>query len=101
LKVKKAIIIINICCLEFCEDKVALLGSPDLPPAPFVTKDGTTRYEVERISNARTHKDQEDLWVEWEGHNQLQNRWLHQDVLMANMQNLVLTFDTRPCTFKA
>jgi len=60
-----------------------------------------TRYEVRRISNARIHKGQAELWVEWKGYDQSQNCWVHLDILMADVPELVKAFDARPSTFKA
>jgi len=92
---------INIRSLQFFEERDARLVVPDLPPAPLVTKDGTTRYEIKRIFNTRTHKGEEELCVEWKGYNQSQNCWAHRNVLMADVPHLVRTFDTNPSIFKA
>jgi len=67
----------------------------------LVTKDGTTRHEIKRISNARTHKGQAELWVEWKGYDQSQNCWVHQDILMTDVPHLVRAFDANLCIFKA
>jgi len=67
--------------LKFFEEHNARLVGPDLPPTPLVTKDGTARYEIKRISNARTHKGKEELWVEWKGYNQSQFFWVNREIL--------------------
>jgi len=54
-----------------------------------------------RISNARIHKGQAELWVEWKGYNQSQFFWVHWDILMSDVPELVKAFDARPSTFKA
>jgi hypothetical protein len=67
----------------------------------LVTKDGTARYEIKRISNARTHKGKEELWVEWKGYNQSHFFWVNRDILMTDVPHLVRAFDANPSLFKA
>ena len=37
-------------------------GPADARPKPLISNGGVARYEVRRISNARTHKGQSELW---------------------------------------
>ena len=92
---------VNIRRLKFFEESDVRLGGPDLPPTSLVTKDGTARYEIKRISNARTHKGKAELWVEWKGYDQSQNCWVHRDILMTDVPHLVRAFDANPSIFKA
>jgi len=55
------------------------------------------KLEMRLISYVRIHKGR----VEWKGYNQSQNCWVHQDILMADVPELVKAFDARPLTFKA
>ena len=52
----------NIRRLNFFEARDACFGESDSRLTPLVGGSGVTRYEVSRISNARTHKGQLDLW---------------------------------------
>ena len=55
---------------------------------------------VSRISNAYTHKAQQELWVEWKGYDQSQNCLVHCDILMTDVPALVKMFDDRSLSFK-
>jgi len=90
---------VNIQHLKFFKARDACFGESDARPTPLVTGSGKTRYEVSQISNARTHKGQRKFWVEWKGHDQSHNCWVHRYVLIADMPALVAAFDTRPSTF--
>jgi len=92
---------VNIRHLKFFEARGTCFGESDARPTHLVNGSGVTRYEVSRISNARTQKGQRELWVEWKGYDQLHNCWVHRDVLMADVQALMVAFDTRPSTFTA
>jgi len=66
---------INMPQLKFFEARDAELarGEADAAPEPLLGHDGVIHYEIKRICNARTHKKVRELWVEWQGYNQLQN----------------------------
>jgi len=72
---------VNIRRLKFFEARDARFGAADKRPTPLVGQAGVTRYHVKRISNARVHKGQQELWVEWKGYDQSQNCWIHRDML--------------------
>ena len=57
---------VNIPRLNFFEVQDACSGESDARPTPLVD---VTRYEVNWISNVRTHKAKRQLWVEWKGNN--------------------------------
>jgi len=97
----KAHLRVNICCLKIFEALDACFGESDARSTPLVTGSGVTCYEVSWISNARTHKGQPNLWVEWKGYDQSHNCWVHRDVLIADVPALVAAFYTRPSTFTA
>jgi len=78
-----------------------MVGSSDLPHTNLVTKDGTVRYEIKRISNVRTYKGQVEVWVEWKVYDQSQNCWIHRDILMTDVPHLVRAFDANPSIFEA
>ena len=82
-------------------ERDARLGGSDLPHTPLVTKDGTARYQIQRISNACTRKGQAELWVEWKGYDQSKNCWVHRDILMQDVPHLVRAFDTNLSIFRA
>jgi len=92
---------VNIRRLKFFEACDECFGAADERPTPLQGHAGVTRYEIKRISNARVHKGQQELWVEWKGYDQSHNCWVHRDVLTADVTALVRAFDTRPSSFKA
>ena len=117
---------VNVHQLKIFEEQDTRLCGPDLPPTPWVTKDGNARCEIKCISNARTHEGQKEMWVEWKGYNQSQNCWVHQDILIAdiphrlehielpaklldyflrsnksNFNQMLRAFDANPSIFKA
>jgi len=92
---------VNIRHLKFYEERDSCFGDADGRPEPLISDGGMTGYEVRRICNARIHKGQADLWVEWKGYNQSQICWVHQDILMVDVPELVKAFDARPSTFEA
>jgi len=92
---------VNIRRLKFYEERDLCFGPADVRPKPLIANGGVARYEVRRISNARNHKGQSELWVEWKGYDQCHNCWVHRDILTADVPELVKAFDTRPSMFKA
>jgi len=92
---------VNFRRLKFYEERDSCFGLVDVRPEPLIADGGVARYEVRRISNARNHKGQSELWVEWKGYDQSHNCWVHRDILTADVPELVKAFDTRPSTFKA
>jgi len=91
---------VNIRRLKFYKERDSCFGDTNGRPEPLISDRGVTRYEVRRISIARIHKGQAELWVEWKGYNQSQNCWVHQDILMVDVPELVKAFNARPSTFK-
>ena len=64
---------VNIRKLKFYEERDSCFGPADARPEPLIANGGVARYEVRWISNARTHKGQLELWVEWKGYDQSHN----------------------------
>jgi len=64
---------VNIRSLKCFEERDARLRGADLPLVLLVTTDGNAVYEINCISNARTHKGRGKVWVEWKGYDQSQN----------------------------
>ena len=94
---------VNMRRLKFFVARDVCFEDADTPPEPVITGNGSVHYVVCRISNARTHKGQQELWVEWKGYDQSQNCWVHRDVLMTDVPALVKAFDdrNRPWSFQA
>ena len=86
---------VNICRLKFFEARDECFGAADERPTPLQGHAGVTRYEVNRISNARVHEGPKELWVEWKGYDQPHNCWVHRDVLVAEVPAFVRAFGTR------
>ena len=78
-----------------------MFGPANVLPELLIANGGVARYEVRRISNARNHKGQSELWVEWKGCDQSHNCWRHRDILTVVVPELVEAFDNRLSTFKA
>jgi len=90
---------INMSQLKFLEARDAELGEIDTAPEPLLGHDGVMHYEIKRICNARTHKKVRELWVEWQGYNQLQNSWVSRESLMQDVPALVWAFGRNPSNF--
>ena len=54
---------VNIRRLKFYEKRDSYFGPADVRLEPLIANGGVARYEVSRISNARNHKGQSELWV--------------------------------------
>jgi len=54
----------------FYEERDSCFGEADGRPEPLITSGSVTQHEVRWISNARIHKGQSELWVEWKGYDQ-------------------------------
>ena len=87
--------------LKFFEERDTRFGNGGGPPTPLLGGGGVTKYEMRRISNARTHKGQKELWVEWKGYDQSQNCWVHRDLLLCDVPAMVRAYDLNPTIFKA
>ena len=85
--------------LKFFEARDAELGEGETAPEPLLGHDGVMHYEINRICNARTHKKVSELWVEWQGYNQLQNGWVSRESLMDDVPALVWGFEWNPSNF--
>ena len=92
---------VNIRRLKFYEERDSCFGATDVRLEPLIANGGVARYEVRWISNTRIYKGQSELWVEWKGYDQSHNCWVHRDILIADVPELVKAFDIRPSTFKA
>jgi len=69
------------------------LGEADGRQEPLIMSGRVACYEVRKISNARIHKGQSELWVEWKGYDQSQNCWVHRDILKVGVPELVEAVD--------
>jgi len=90
---------INMSRLKFFEARDAELGESDTAPEPLLGHDGVMHYELKRICNACTHKKVCDLWMEWQGYDQLQNGWVSRESLMQDVPALVWAFERNPSYF--
>jgi len=84
---------VNIQHLEFYEQSDSWFGEADGRQEPLITSGCVACYEVRRISNARIHEGQSELWVDWKGYDQSQNCWVHRDILMGDFPESVKAFD--------
>ena len=86
----------NMSRLKFFEATDAKLGEADAAPEPLLGHDVVMRYEIKRVCNARTHNKVREFWMEWQGYDQSQNRWVSRESLMQDVLALKWAFERNP-----
>jgi len=90
---------INMSRLKFFEATDAKLGEADAAPEPLLGHDVVMHYEIKRVCNARTHNKVREFWMEWQGYDQSQNRWVSRESLMQDVLALKWAFERNPSNF--
>jgi hypothetical protein len=83
---------VNVRRLKFFEERDADFGDCQGPVQPTLDPLGVRRYEIKRIVAHRVFHRRPEYWVQWEGYDAAWDMWVHRDVLVEDVPDMLVTY---------
>ncbi len=83
---------VNVRRLKFFEEWDEDFGDYQGSVQPTLDLLGVCRYEIKRIVTYRVFHRRSEYWVQWEGYDTVWDMWVHRDVLVDDVPDMLVTY---------